>query len=224
MTAPAAGGRDPEAEYYQSVEEFFVSRRGDPLFLSNPDWLLVREWRREGLPLRIVLRGISDALDSHAHSFSRHRKVASLAYCKAEVEAARQRWERALADGEEEGVATPGFLNGLAEALRAASGLGPRAAALVPELAEALRARSGEPQQVRALEPWLQAEERRLLEALRADLGEEAVLRLEAEVEADLAAYRDRLPERVLSEVRSESLARRVLEVHGLPRLSLFVL
>ena len=28
---------DPEAAYYQAVEEFFVSRRGDPLFLSNAD-------------------------------------------------------------------------------------------------------------------------------------------------------------------------------------------
>lgn len=219
-----AGPRDPEAEYYQSVEEFFVSRRGDPLFLSNPDWLLVRGWRRQGIPLRIVLRGIADALDSHAHSFSRHRKVSSLAYCKAEVEAARQRWERALAGGEQEGVATPGFLNGFAEALREAPGLGPRAAVLVPELVEALRGRAAEQLPVRALEPWLQAEEGRLLEALRGDLGEEAVGRLEAEVEADLAAYRDRLPDRVLREVRSESLARRVLEVHGLPRLSLFVL
>ena len=28
----------PEAAYYQTVEEFFVSRRGEPL-LSNADWL-----------------------------------------------------------------------------------------------------------------------------------------------------------------------------------------
>jgi hypothetical protein len=224
VTRPAASPRDPEAEYYQSVEEFFVSRRGDPLFLSNPDWLLVREWRRQGVPLRIVLRGIADALESHANSFSRHRKVSSLVYCRNEVEAARQRWERALADGEQEGVATPDFLVGLAEKLRSAPGLGPRAGGLVPELVSGLAQRAAGDLPIRALEPWLQAEERRLIGALRADMGEEAVGRLEAEVEADLAAYRDRLPERVLSEVRSESLARRALECHGLPRLSLFVL
>jgi hypothetical protein len=224
VTGPAPGARDPEAEYYQSVEEFFVSRRGDPLFLSNPDWLLVRGWRRQGIPLRIVLRGIADALESHAHSFSRRLKVASLAYCKAEVEAARQRWERALADGEPEGTATPDFLVGLADALRGASSLGPRAAALVPDLVQGLRQRAASDLPVRALEPWLQAEERLLLEALRADLGAEAIQRLEAEVDGDLAGYHDRLPERVLREVRSESLARRVLECHGLPRLSLFVL
>jgi hypothetical protein len=224
VTGLASGARDPEAEYYQSVEEFFVSRRGDPLFLSNPDWLLVRGWRRQGIPLRIVLRGIADALESHAHSFSRQRKVSSLAYCKAEVEAARQRWERALAAGEPERMATPEFLNGLADAIREAAGLGPRAAALTPEIERGLRQRAAEDPPVRVLEPWLQAEERRLLEALRADLGAEPMRRLAAEVDGDLAGYRDRLPERVLREVRAESLARRVLESYGLPRLSVFVL
>ena len=63
---------DPEAAYYQSVEEFFVSRRGDPLFLSNSDWLLVRKWRVAGLPLRVVLRGIADALDAHEPDITLH--------------------------------------------------------------------------------------------------------------------------------------------------------
>jgi hypothetical protein len=83
--------RDPEAAYYQAVEEYFVSRRGDPLFLSNADWNLVRRWRLAGLPLRVVLRGIRDALDAHAHGWSRDRKVGSLSYCAREVDAARER-------------------------------------------------------------------------------------------------------------------------------------
>ena len=49
--------------------------------------IALRRWRGEGLPLRIVLRGIADALDAHAHSFSRERKVGSLRYCEAEVAA-----------------------------------------------------------------------------------------------------------------------------------------
>ena len=58
MTAAqgAEGDVEREAAYYREVEEFFVSRRGDPLFLSNADWLLIRRWRRSGLPLRVVLR------------------------------------------------------------------------------------------------------------------------------------------------------------------------
>ena len=40
--------------------------------------------------------------------------------------------------------------------------------------------------------------------------------------DSDLAGYRGRMPERVLRQVRAESIARRVTTLHGLPRFSLF--
>src|SRR4029450_11451670 len=96
---PEASPTDAEAAYYQTIEEYFVSRRGDPLFLSNADWNLVRKWREAGLPLRVVLRGIRDALDGHAHSFSRGQKVGSLAYFTREGETPRGRWGHARGHG-----------------------------------------------------------------------------------------------------------------------------
>jgi len=277
VTGTRSSTADPEAAYYQTVEEFFVSRRGDPLILSNADWLLIRKWRRAGLPLRIVLRGITDALDSHAHSWSRDRKVGSLAYCAAEVDAAAERWQRALALGEEEGVSAGDALRGFADALDAAPSLGPRSAPLARDLATELRARAEESAvpgglggaecpateqrasdsltserhgvererarggefgtspprtderstgfisaRVKDLEPWLVEREASLRAALEQDMGRAAVDAIAAAVDRDLAPYRDRMPARVLEQVRTESLARRVLEAHGLPRLSLF--
>lgn len=229
---PGTRSADPEAAYYQAVEEFFVSRRGDPLMLSNADWLLIRKWRMAGLPLRIVLRGITDALDSHAHSWSRDRKVGSLAYCAAEVDAAAERWQRALSLGEEEGVGAGDALRGFADALDAARPLGPRSAPRARDLATELRARAQEvssggpggdvPARVKDLEPWLVEREASLRAALEEDMGRAAVEEIAAAVDRDLAAYRDRMPARVLEQVRTESRSRRVLEAHGLPRLSLF--
>ena len=212
---------DPEAAYYQTVEEFFVSRRGDPLMLSNADWLLIRRWRTAGLPLRVVLRGITDALDSHAHSWSRDRKVGSLAYCAAEVDAAAERWRRALALGEEEGVSAESALRGFADALDGARDLGPRSAPVARDLAVEIRARA-EAGVLRDLETWLVEREASLRTALEDDMGRAAVDAIAEAVDRDLAPYRDRMPARVLAQVRMESLTRRVLEAHGLPRLSLF--
>jgi hypothetical protein len=203
------------------VEEFFVSRRGDPLMLSNADWNLIRKWRMAGLPLRVVLRGITDALDSHAHSWSRDRKVGSLAYCAAEVEVAAERWRRALALGEEEGVSAESALRGFADALDGARDLGPRSAPLARDLAVEIRARAEDAAR-RDLEPWLVEREASLRAALEEDMGRAAVEAVAAAVDRDLAPYRDRMPARVLDQVRRESLTRRVLEAHGLPRLSLF--
>ena len=52
--------------------------------------------------------------------------------------------------------------------------------------------------------------------------GAEWTERIESAVDADLAGYRGRMPERVLKQVRTEAIARRVMGAHGLPRLTLF--
>ena len=213
--------QDPEAEYYQTVEEYFVARRGDPLFLSNAEWNLVRRWRLAGLPLRIVLRGIRDALDSHAHGWNRERKVKSLAYCAAEVEKAEERWRRAIALGSEPGMDAAAALVGFAHDLRRARELGPRGRELALVLARELeeRAGGGSLDEVTA---WLAEREGRLVEALAEDAGAARVAALEAEIDAGLERWRQRMPARVVDTLRRESRARRLLEAHALPRLSLF--
>ena len=212
---------DPEAEYYQAVEEYFVSRRGDPLFLSNAEWGLVRTWRLAGLPLRIVLRGIRDALDAHAHGWSRDRKVKSLAYCKVAVEAAGERWQRALALRGDEGQDALAALRAFASELDQARGLGPRGKPLASAIADELRERAS----AGALDEvtgWLREREDRLIAAIGDDLGGERLGQVEADVDAGLERWRARMPSKVVETLRRERLARRLLETHGLPRLSLF--
>jgi hypothetical protein len=211
---------DEEAAYYQAVEEFFVSRRGDPLFLSNADWLLVREWRRAGIPLRIVLRGIEDALDSHAHSWSRDRKVGSLRYCAAEVGVARERWERALSTGAE-----PEELGGVRDllvgALEAASGLGADSRGVAREILQRLR-EDGGATRARETEAWLAQQEVRLVSEIRRE-DPALTARASAEVAEEIAPYRARMPPRVAQQIEEDALTRRLLAAYGLPRLSLFI-
>lgn len=214
-----AAGSD--AKYFQAVEETFVSRRGDPLVLSNADWFLAWKWRRQGIPLRVVLRGINDALDAHELSWSRDRKVGSLAYCAGEVEAATQRWRQAVGSEDDPRSAT-GLLEGLAAALAGAAPLGPESARLLPMLADELGRRSGRAERGAAVDRWLAAREEKLVAAVLADLGPERGAELRAGVEEGLERYRKRLPPRVLEQVVADGVARRALGAAGLPRLSLF--
>ena len=218
------GAAATETAYYQTVEDFFVSRRGDPLFLSNADWTLVHHWRTAGIPLRVVLRGIGDALDGHAHSWGRNHRVGSLRYCAAQVETARERWVRALALGAEEGVRVSDAMEGMALALEGGRGLGPEGLTLARRLAQDIRGRATGGARLGQIEPWLEQSEAALLAVLRQEAGPGVVGPLEAEVEATLRPYRDRMPARVLAQVREEGLARRLLARHGLPRLSLALL
>jgi len=212
---------DPEAAYYQTIEEFFVSRRGDPLFLSNADWLLIRGWRKAGTPLRVVLRGIADALDGHALSWGRHRKVGSLAYCAAEVEVARDRWQRALALGDEPGAGPSAALSGFADALEAAP-LHGDARLAATRLALEMRGWAADPPPLRELEPLLAARESTLLAGVSELVSAQRRAELERASDTELAPYASRMPAAVLAQIRRDSVARRVLVLYGIPRLSLF--
>lgn len=176
----------------------------------------MHKWRLAGIPLRIVLRGIADALDGHAHSWGRARKVGSLSYCAAEVDAARERWERALATGGEPETEAGSRLSTLADALGVSTW--PEVAALAASLRDP--ARGAQPRRV--LEPWLMEREAELVALVCAREGAEWTAELEAAVDAELAGYKGRMPDRVLKQVRTEAIARRVTSAHGLPRLTLF--
>jgi hypothetical protein len=224
MSAPAtaAGPVDAEAEYFQAVEEYFVSRRGDPLLLSNADWLLIGRWRRAGIPLRIVLRGIRDALDGHAHSWGHARKVRSLRYCEQEVATASERWHRAVRFGQDGELAQAQHLASLADTLRQQQGLPAQVAAMCATLASELAADAAAECEPARLELSLQERERRLLKVVRDALDAQTLRELEMAIEQDFAPYRERMPAPVLEQVRSEALARHLLERMGLPRLTLF--
>lgn len=212
---------DPEAAYYQNVEDYFVSLRGDPLFLSNADWNLVRRWRLAGIPLRVVLRGIKDALDAHALGWSRDRKVASLAYCAGEVEAARERWARALGRGGTTGIDAGPVLGRFAGLLEGAATLGPLATAAANAIAREMRGGAA-PAGLAGLTAWLAEREAKLLKAIAAEEAEDRKRKREAEIADELRPWHERMPAGVLEQIRRESFARRTLEAYGLPRLSLF--
>jgi hypothetical protein len=163
---------------------------------------------------------VRDALDAHAHGWNRERKVRSLAYCAAEVEAAGERWRRALATGAEPGLDAASALRGFARDLLHGRDLGPRARKLVSTLSRELEEKAAS--SLDDVTPLLVEREARLVEALAKDEGAERMQALEAEIDAGLARWRERMPARVLETLRRETRARRLLEAHGLPRLSLF--
>lgn len=147
---------DPSDEqYFLRVEQHFGRRRGGPLVLSPNDWRLLEGWRQQGIPLRVVLRGINQAFDRFAAAGPRPDRINSLRYCEQEVQAA---WEehraasRRPAGEQQASGALPAASRHLAEvaaACRAAAGaLAGDAASCLLDAASALegletRARDG---------------------------------------------------------------------------------
>jgi hypothetical protein len=72
--------------YMTEIEEEFVRRRGSHLLISPMDWAMVESWRDAGVPLHIVMRGISRAFDGYEARGNHFRKVNSVLYCQQAVE------------------------------------------------------------------------------------------------------------------------------------------
>lgn len=71
--------------YFQAVSRFFLEQRGAPFFLSSKEVENIKEWRKLGIPLQIVLEGIKDCFAYHRKKPGRKSKILSLVFCHSFV-------------------------------------------------------------------------------------------------------------------------------------------
>lgn len=75
------------ADYFLEIESHFAQRRGTPFILSAKDWVLMKKWSEDGIPLPVVLEAIDSVFDKQE---AKGKKVNSLAYCKHAV---KEMWD-----------------------------------------------------------------------------------------------------------------------------------
>ncbi|HEX4154344.1 MAG TPA: hypothetical protein VHY48_01905 [Acidobacteriaceae bacterium] len=234
--------------YFWEIEELFSRRRGSVLLLSTLDWALIESWREAGVPLEAVLRGIDAAFDRYEtrslRAKGRLRKVNGLAWCaQAVMEAAAEMVEAATgavpqrakdrvtyevrSGFETERVASYLFRN--AELITAASERMERsdAAESLNSLAQRLRElaaalQSGDAAPLEDLDRTLTVLEEQMVERMRGALPEAEMVALREQADRELAPFRSRMSTVQLRQVQRQFLMKRLLESHGLPRLSLF--
>jgi hypothetical protein len=226
--------------YFTEIEEHFGRRRGSLLLLSTLDWALIETWREAGVPLEAVLRGIDTAFDRYETRSTRTkgqlRKVNGLAWCsqavmaaaeemvEAATGAAPQRAVVAQSSGfENERVAV--YLKRNAEGVAIASerslneALAPIATRL-RELAAGMHESDAMP--LEDLDRILTVLEERMVDAVRAKASEAELVTLRQQADAELAPFRSKMSAVQLRQVQQQFLTRRLLQIHSLPRLSLF--
>ena len=228
--------------YFTEIEEHFQKRRGGGLLLSTLDWALIETWKDAGIPLEAVLRGIDSAFDRYEERPSKTRKVNSLAYCAQEVLAAAEDMKEAAVGATREQSEAPkgfdrleitGFLRRNAALLESAKlpGAGPVSAMplaidacrVLRELAAGLESKNWQQSlRLEDLERRLTVLEEKLFSALLAATPDEQLLALRREADQDLAPYRRKMPAAQIEQLHKQYVHKRLLERHGLPRLSLF--
>jgi hypothetical protein len=189
-------------DYFLEIESHFAMRRGTPFILSAKDWVLMKKWADDGIPLPVVIEAIDTVFEKAAE---RKKVVNSLSYCRHAV---KELWEerKELQIGASTTVPEEGSSETLA---RLAAAVAP----ISESIADEIRGLEKE-QSAKAIEDRLIEIERRLiaqvpdLEAMRAEVAE--------------ALAGTKLDDKTRTRTEEAMLLRIVREKFALPRLSLF--
>lgn len=233
--------------YFTEIEEEFVKRRGSHMLVSPLDWTLIETWKRRGIPLHIVLRGIHSSFDGYDQKLNRGRKVNSLFFCQQEVEALFQEYVESRV-GADHGVGNGATKNGdgasqpapvaIVEFLKTQfeTLLGLKAKHLNPALNETFARATERLSQIiedletsgalspELLEMDLMMIEEVILDGVREHAGEEKLGHLRKEADDKLRRYKQSMEREVYEQTAGNFVAQRLREIHAVPRLSLFYL
>lgn len=217
------------------------------MLVSPLDWTLIETWKRRGIPLHVVLRGINSSFDGYDQRLSRGRKVNSLFFCQQEVEALYQEYVESRVGAAQcagSGASQNGngasqfapaavveFLKAQCEALWRLEGkhLAPalketfsRASERLAKIIEDLETSGAVSPEL--LEMDLMMIEEVILDGLKNQAGEEKLGRLRKEADDRLRRYKRSMEREVYEQTAGNFVAQRLREIHEVPRLSLFYL
>jgi len=198
--------------YFTEIERFYQSKRETFTLLSTLDWVLIENWKEQGVPLEMVLKGIERAF-SRAKA---KRKINSLAYCvKAVDEVCEEQKELAV-----EAPELPDFRE---------DEVGAYVAKLADEVAKsdegiAATVRAVDVSDLRLAEQTLSALEEKLIAKLKFTADDKTMIELKREVDSELNPFRSTMTTAQLAMFEQQMWRRKLLERFNVPRLSLFYL
>ncbi len=208
--------------YFTEIEQFYQTKRDVFTLLSTLDWVLIENWKDQGVPLDVVLKGIDRA-------FSRpnaKRRINSLAYCvKAVEEVIEEQKDTRVATQEVPKISTDEtrrYLEDLAVKTASVGEVFPEFAAKIAALADALR--NVDTGNFRDAEQVLGALEEKLIALLRVAADENVLIEVNRDVESELTPFRSTMTTQQLAMLEHQLAKRKLLERYNLPRLSLFYL
>ena len=198
--------------YFTEIERFFQTKRESFTLLSTLDWVLIENWKEQGVPLDIVLMGIERAFSNP----NRKRDIGSLAYCVKSVEKVRDE-QRELT------VETPNLPDFQDNEVKAyIANLAGEVAKVDAGMAESVRA--VDVSDLRAAEQTLSALEEKLIAKLKFTADDKTMVELKREVDSELNPFRSTMTAPQLAMLEQQMWRRKLLERNDVPRLSLFYL
>jgi hypothetical protein len=208
--------------YFTEIEEYFQTKREVFTRLSTLDWVLVENWKDQGIPLDCVFKGIDRA-------FSRpdaKRKIGSLAYCvKAVAAVCDEQKDFRIEQPVVPDVGSDEISRFVEKSANAVAGLSltfPEFAGRFASIAKTIQELNIT--SLREVEQTLNAMEEKLVELLKIGCNETLLIDLKRSLDSELQPLRSKMTTEQLAMVEQQMWRRKLMEHFNVPRLSLFYL
>lgn len=238
MTSHTRGPME-DVEYCREIESYLCRKNGGHLIrIVGPAFETVCKWSAQGVPLKIVCRGIDRCVD-RANAKGGRRRPLRIEFCEADVLAAFDDWRRALGVGAsqvsenseafDEDVSArkgslPAHISRSVARLLAVKSEPPDAAfdetisRTIQELdAMAATAKHARGDERAGLIERLSALDAQLMDAARSRIDPPAADALQREADAELAAFASRMPADGRARARQLAFERLLRESLNLP-------
>lgn len=218
--------------YYTEIEETFVRRRGKNLLLSPIDWALIEVWQERGIPLHVAIRAIENVFDGYDKKPST-RTIKGLLYCREEIEAQYEEWQRSQVGKGENSEASNGDSLSPETASEHIAGLIARLQEIdIVDLNDDLERAASRLKQLHDnlgdnlehVDKSLSDIEHFLDEAMLTNSDKMHLKKLKGEVAAQLKPYKSGMEKESFEKTFELMLLKRLREDYGIPRLTLFYL
>lgn len=224
-----------EPEYFRTIEEYFLQKRGNPMLLSPRDWTLIREWYEASIPQEVVLRAIDRAFEKNKNG--EEKEVTTLTYCKRIVKSEYKRFlksqEGKPAETTPESKSIHEFLNRLETALADCSkrAFDQGNSALSDFLAEQNKKLTAEiilpnaqdpAPDLQRVEHQLSTMEREIEQLLLSMISPDQMSRFKEEAMRELKMFQQKLDLAVYQEMVNRAVIKSIRKTYNIPRLSLF--
>lgn len=224
-----------EVEYFQTVEEYFLQKRGNPMLLSPKEWSLIREWHDALIPHEVVLRAIDRGFEKK--KVAEEKSPTTLTYFKRIVKSEYKHYQKSL---EGKAPETPAEAKDLTEFLaRLVSALSASADQALVQGNSALSGFLTEKrdklttdivlplQQNPAIdhqrvEHLLTTIEKEIEQVLLLMISDEQMQRFKEEAMRELKMFQEKLDFPVFQEMMNRAVIKSIRKAYNIPRLSTF--
>ena len=223
------------ADYCRRIESYLCQKNGGHLVrVVGPAFEEVRGWAKQGIPMKIVFRGIDRCCERYL-ARGRRRRPIRIEFCAADILDQFDEWRRAVGVGAADEPSRSPRKTSLAShvervvarliALKGTDGADPLPGAVIEETVRALdrisdASRKARGEQREALIAELAAVDRGLLERVAGALSPAVSERLRREAVEELAGFGERMPPQARAAAVEAAYMRLVRESARLPRVA----